>query len=193
LKKMGVSDSYLTFEKYRALLDLAQERRNGRRVMVSPDVEVLLDHSGLVIRKYPDQPDVSIRIKFGLRYTLPGSGLVFRMQVSENPNRFRQFSNDPNVEWIDFERIKGRELRLRNWCKGDRFVPLGMKDFKKISDFLIDGKIPFHKRKEILVLTADEDIVWVCGYRLDDRFKVTEAAKKGVKLILQKIRSRNAR
>ncbi|GBE28984.1 tRNA(Ile)-lysidine synthase [bacterium BMS3Bbin03] len=193
LKKMGVSDSYLTFEKYRALLDLAQERRNGRRVMVSPDVEVLLDHSGLVIRKYPDQPDVSIRIKFGLRYTLPGSGLVFRMQVSENPSRFRQFSNDPNVEWIDFERIKGRELRLRNWCKGDRFVPLGMKDFKKISDFLIDGKIPFHKRKEILVLTADEDIVWVCGYRLDDRFKVTEAAKKGVKLILQKIRSRNAR
>ena len=56
---------------------------------------------------------------------------------------------------------------------GDRFVPLGMKGSKKLSDFLVDLKVPLHRKKQVYVLTSDEEIVWVAGYRIDERFKVS--------------------
>ena len=70
-------------------------------------------------------------------------------------------------------------LRLRYWREGDKFRPLGMKKFKKISDFLIDLKVPLIAKKEVKVLCdADGEVVWVQGYRIDDRFKVSPATRE---------------
>ncbi|MCL2727474.1 MAG: tRNA lysidine(34) synthetase TilS [Bacteroidales bacterium] len=66
-------------------------------------------------------------------------------------------------------------LTLRTWQKGDRFIPFGMKGFKKVSDFLIDVKVPLWEKERQQVLCSNEEIVWLVGRRIDDRFKVTEA------------------
>ncbi|WP_439483530.1 tRNA lysidine(34) synthetase TilS [Cyclobacterium plantarum] len=71
-------------------------------------------------------------------------------------------------------------LLLRNWEEGDRFMPLGMRQFKKISDYLIDLKVPLIKKKTIKVLCSGEAIIWVVGYRIDDRFKVTSSTREVV-------------
>ncbi|MFO7825777.1 MAG: tRNA lysidine(34) synthetase TilS [Cyclobacterium sp.] len=71
-------------------------------------------------------------------------------------------------------------LVLRNWQEGDRFMPLGMRQFKKVSDFLIDLKVPLIKKKSIKVLCSGEAIVWVVGYRIDDRYKVTSSTREVV-------------
>jgi tRNA(Ile)-lysidine synthase len=63
-------------------------------------------------------------------------------------------------------------LSVRPWREGDRFRPLGMKQFKKVSDFLIDLKVPLIMKQRVRVLCSGEDIVWVIGFRVDDRFKV---------------------
>jgi len=73
-------------------------------------------------------------------------------------------------------------LKIRTWKEGDWFVPLGMKGKKKISDFLIDEKIPANLKSKIKVLTADKSIVWVIGYRLDNRFKVTDKTEEVLEL-----------
>ena len=65
-------------------------------------------------------------------------------------------------------------LKIRTWKEGDWFVPLGMNGKKKISDFLISEKIPANLKSQVKVLTSDKSIVWVIGYRLDNRFKVTD-------------------
>lgn len=70
-------------------------------------------------------------------------------------------------------------LQIRNWKEGDRFRPLGMKKFKKISDFLIDLKVPVIAKREVKVLCdASGEVIWVMGYRVDDRFKVSPATKE---------------
>jgi tRNA(Ile)-lysidine synthase len=69
-------------------------------------------------------------------------------------------------------------LRIRRWQEGDWFVPLGMKGKKKISDFLIDKKIPLHLKKVIFVLLSGDDIIWVIGHRIDDRYKLTDSTKR---------------
>jgi len=58
-------------------------------------------------------------------------------------------------------------LRLRQ--PGDRFVPLGMQSEKKLKEFFIDEKVPRTERDKVPILTDVEKIVWVVGYRLDNR------------------------
>jgi tRNA(Ile)-lysidine synthase len=60
----------------------------------------------------------------------------------------------------------------RAWKPGDYFVPLGMSGRKKLSDFLIDLKIPLGDKEKVTVIEQNGSIIWVVGYRLDDRFKV---------------------
>ena len=75
-------------------------------------------------------------------------------------------------------------LVVRNFRSGDCFIPLGMRGGKKIKDFFIDLKIPSNKRAEIPILVCDDVVVWVCGLRIDDRFKITPHTKKVLRVNL---------
>jgi tRNA(Ile)-lysidine synthase len=69
-------------------------------------------------------------------------------------------------------------LVLRVWKSGDRFYPLGLQGSKKISDFLIDLKVPLPDKRHIWILECQGKIAWVVNHRIDDRFKVTEETRK---------------
>ncbi len=73
-------------------------------------------------------------------------------------------------------------LVWRAWEPGDQFRPLGMTGFKKISDFLIDQKVPMSEKAHVSVVEAAGEIVWVVGFRIDDRFKVTEKTTQRITL-----------
>ena len=64
-------------------------------------------------------------------------------------------------------------LTWRRWKAGDYFVPLGMRVEKKVSDLLIDLKIPFNAKADVTVLESAGEIVWIVGHRISDRYKVT--------------------
>jgi tRNA(Ile)-lysidine synthase len=65
-------------------------------------------------------------------------------------------------------------VTARLWEPGDRFMPLGMKNMKKISDFLIDLKVPVSEKEKVLLLLSAGEVMWVMGYRIDDRFRITD-------------------
>lgn len=70
-------------------------------------------------------------------------------------------------------------LKMRGWQEGDYFFPLGMKGRKKLSDFFINQKVPLHKKDEIPVLVnGNGEIMWIAGYRPDERYKVSDNTKK---------------
>ncbi len=81
------------------------------------------------------------------------------------------------VACLDADKIRF-PLQLRKWKEGDWFCPLGMNKKKLISDFLIDQKVPLNLKKDVYLLTSNGSIVWVIGFRIDDRFKVTEKTAK---------------
>jgi tRNA(Ile)-lysidine synthase len=70
-------------------------------------------------------------------------------------------------------------LVLRNWQNGDKFIPLGMRNPKKVSDYFIDEKVPLHlKSTTPILINGNGEIVWIAGMRQDNRYKLTTATKK---------------
>ncbi len=68
---------------------------------------------------------------------------------------------------------------LRKWNDGDRFQPLGVKGSKKLSDFFIEQKVPLSRKNQIGILeNGNGDIVWIAGFRIDERYKITANTKK---------------
>jgi len=75
-------------------------------------------------------------------------------------------------------------LVVRNWLPGDRFFPLGLGGSKKLQDFFVDNKIPRRKRAGVPVLLFRDKIAWVCGCRIDERFKVRPETGKIIRVRL---------
>jgi len=70
-------------------------------------------------------------------------------------------------------------LVVRKWQNGDKFIPLGMHMFKKVSDFFINEKVPVHvKHSTPILINGNGDIIWIAGMRQDNRYKLTTATKK---------------
>ena len=70
-------------------------------------------------------------------------------------------------------------LTLRAWQQGDQFYPLGMKTRQKLSDFFIHQKVPLKRKHTVpVMINGNNEIVWIGGYRLDERYKVGDNTKK---------------
>ncbi len=88
------------------------------------------------------------------------------------------FEKSPAVACFDFEKLTF-PLRLRRWQPGDWLCPLGMGGKrKKVSDLLVDLKVPRPLKNRVWVLISGSEIAWVVGHRLDERFRVTDATRR---------------
>ena len=111
-------------------------------------------------------------------------------QVAIQPVRARHAlsllkTDNPNIAQLDYDTLK-LPLKTRSWQQGDRFHPLGMRGTKLVSDFFNDLNFTAFQKKTTVILTdADDQIVWIVGYRIDDRFKITEKTKTIYQIIVQ--------
>ncbi|MDM8005788.1 MAG: tRNA lysidine(34) synthetase TilS [Phycisphaerae bacterium] len=84
-------------------------------------------------------------------------------------------------EWIDADQVHFPLIaRLRR--PGDRFLPLGMSELKKLSDFFIDEKIDADVRERTVLLCDRLGPIWVVPLRIDDRVRLTEATRRVMRL-----------
>lgn len=144
------------------------------KVFYSDRYKAVKDRHKLIITKletselkryYIDRENISIDAPVNLFFYVQDIDPSFRIPA------------DPNVACIDYDLVEF-PLILRKWQSGDFFKPLGFGHYKKLSDFFIDRKYSLVDKEQTWLLTSAEQIVWVVGARLDDRFKVTDQTKK---------------
>ncbi len=94
-----------------------------------------------------------------------------------------KIQSDKNVAQVDYGKLKF-PMVARKWKQGDKFMPLGMTGFKKLSDFFVSKKLSLFEKENVWVLCNNKDIVWVVGQRIDERYKITGNTKKILKLVV---------
>ena len=152
----------------------------GRIVELNSKWAAYRDRNYIVI-KVNDNEQPNIRqVEFGKSYDYKD----YLVSISSPENVPSTYAGTHEVEYIDAERL-GKQLILRPWQAGDWFIPLGMKTKKKLSDFFTDQKVPRYQKSSIPVLESDGTIVWICGKRLDDRFKLTDRTQTAIRLTCQ--------
>ena len=103
--------------------------------------------------------------------------LVYPLDLKFRLTEDKTIIYDNDIAQLDVEKLKF-PLTLRKWKQGDKFMPLGMKKFKKLSDFFIDNKFSIIDKQEQWLLCSDVDIVWLVGCRIDERYKLETNTKK---------------
>lgn len=135
---------------------------------------LVIGRDELQLSEIKEKKDDEIQIGIGEEEILSPFHLCF-----SKLERTAEFIIDksPEVAQLDADKIQF-PLILRHWRHGDRFHPLGMKDSKLLSDFFVDQKFTEYQKQNVwLLVSAGGDILWVVGYRLDDRFKIVDDTK----------------
>lgn len=134
---------------------------------------IIKDRSFLIVTDIEKIDYTAIKIKADIAEIATPVSLSF--------NRFKRPENyriptEAKYAVLDFNKLV-YPLMLRKWRQGDRFKPLGMDNFKKLSNFFIDYKLSIPDKEAVWIITSGEEIVWVVNYRIDDRFKVDNDTK----------------
>ena len=156
-------------------------KQTGRRLNLVNEIVAVKERNAIIIfnRKLNNIVEKDTLIKIGDKKKI-GNNVISISQVSKTEI---DYNNSQKKEYIDAEKIKG-SLLLRRWKSGERFHPLGMKDTKKVSDFLNEQKVQSNNKKMQLVLTESGNIVWIIGIRIDNRYRLTEKTSKVLELCL---------
>jgi len=163
-------------ERVAAVLGLL-ENEPGTVVTVHGRTEAVRDRSEILIRRHAEAEGFSISVDTGREYAVGGFRFSSALVAAREPSAGRE------TEFADADRTGLDGLTLRSWREGDSFTPLGMSGRKKLSDFFVDERIPLERKHRIpVLLTAGGEVVWVCGMRLDDRFKITPATRRVLRL-----------
>lgn len=167
----------LDFDQVRQILDLT-EGLTGSWVSINKQHVVFRDRDHLVFRRSEETPEFRFTVLPNHRYTFERFSFSSELVAANGI-----VTNGGEAEYVDADALGTHELILRSWKEGDTFVPLGMKSAKKISDFFIDAKVAIYDKRAVPILTTKAgEVVWICGYRLDDRFKITNTTTRALRL-----------
>lgn len=103
-----------------------------------------------------------------------------QIDLVEKKNDF-VITKEPEIAYLDADLLQF-PLTLRKWKIGDKFMPLGMNGYQKLSDFFNNNKFNQFEKENVWVLVSGNDIVWLVNYRIDNRFRVKSSTKKILKL-----------
>lgn len=179
-KKIGLL--YLLFEPFhftKSVLEDMYSSLNGEsgRIFESEEFVLLIDRNVLLLkRKVQDIETIVIDDVHESEYQWGSHKL--KVSCSDDCTIVAM----SQVAKIDLDNIIW-PIKIRTWQEGDFFQPLGMKGKKKLSDLFIQRKVNVLAKSETPILVnGNGDIMWVVGFQLDDRYKITQKTKKVLKL-----------
>lgn len=152
-----------------ALCRALKQGTSGRR-FYSREYVAYVDRQTIVVASIMAEDTCESHVEQGVLRSYCGNAVLFYEYC--NIDTIKSFGVPENVAQVDLDKLQ-YPLTLRRWQEGDWFIPFGMTGRKKVSDFLIDCKVSMPEKQRQFVMVSGEEIVWVVGRRIDDRYRLT--------------------
>jgi tRNA(Ile)-lysidine synthase len=188
LTALGGGERNLTQYHYEKILQLARQKTSGRKIDMPGECVVAAEY-GKIIFSPPEKISHSTElIDKSITLDIPGqtrfAGYLIEAAVFQaDEEQFAKFKAEKNnfIEWFDFNKIKP-PLLVRFRKTGDRFVPLGLNEEKKVGKFITAARIPKQVRQNLLIVADSEKIIWLWPIRTSEQAKVTGETRKILQL-----------
>ncbi len=172
----------VTFRHIDEVIRLVREGAAGDRLHLPRGIRVIRDYSLLIITSDAPARIAEYELPVPGEIALQGAGLVVTAVRADGPDGN---ADGRSTVVLDAELLR-YPLKVRPRRQGDFFYPLGFGKRKKLQDYFVDEKVPRDERDSVPIVFSGDDIVWVAGYRADERFRAREGTKKFLKLAIVK-------
>ena len=150
----------------------------GSKEFTSPTHTLVIDRDRLIVEPV-SEPMRPVCIPEPGNYRM-SDGCLLKVESSSNIT----ISKTPDCATIDLSKVQF-PLTLRPVREGDAFCPFGMTGHRLVSDYLTDLKLSvLEKRRQLVITDATDTILWLVGYRTDNRFRVTNGTNNILRLTL---------
>lgn len=164
------------------IIDLIKNGRTGDRIYLPNGLRVIRDYATVVITSETPRKLGTIPLMAPGDAVSRECKVVIRASVEESVDMHFE---GKTASLFDADKT-GMHLMVRSRREGDYFFPSGFGKRKKLQDFFVDEKVPRDERDEIPIVLSGTDIVWIAGFRGDERFKTTGETKRFLRLDLKK-------
>ncbi len=165
----------ITGTKLDLLLELADNEAGT--VCVSGEITVYALYEKLYFVHTKQKTAFCYQLDIPGKLTIPETGQTLTASLEDN---YRSSASRKTV-YLDANAVKGNRLTIRSRKNGDFFYPHGLNGKKKLKDYFIDEKVPVFQRDAVPLVLSGEDIIWIAGFRADER-ACSRAAENYLKL-----------
>lgn len=179
-------DNNLDYDRKRiedltAFIDENKTSKSGKTISLSKDLWLFVSKKETKVITKPKKSDLQIKVDKEGKYEFENSIFYIKAIESEklkvgngklNNFQLSDFPKDTDYKaYISVDKI---DFTLRYRHDGDYIQPLGYKGKQKLKKYLNEKKIPNHQKDKIVLLCKDQEVLWVSGYGISDKIKVTD-------------------
>jgi tRNA(Ile)-lysidine synthase len=175
------------------MIELIKKGKSGDRIYLPKGIKAIKSYSTFILTsKIPKELKTRMLIPPG-EVLLEEVSVMLVAEISESLERkdilssLEKLYDGRDGAAFDFDSLSF-PLIIRRRQKGDYFYPSGFGKRKKLQDFFVDNKIPKDERDTIPIVVSGDDIIWIVGHRMDERFRAKEGTKRF--LIMRSLRGR---
>ena len=166
-----------------------QKKSTGKYIMLPSGIRVTNNYGDIYVYKEEKEHKVQkinkeVELNLLEENVLTNHKLKITLDIIKSKEDIK-FDKNPLIKYFDYDKIKG-VIKLRYRKNGDKFMPFGMSGSKKLKDLFIDLKIPKERRDSIPLITFGDDIAWIVGYRISDKFKINKDTKNILKIKIER-------
>lgn len=171
------------FKHLEYIMKFIKTSGTGDRIDITDNIEILRQYEYIVFYQNKN----FFKEDFCFQLITPGI-IKINGNIRIKSELCRKLTGDlknPDFAFLDYDKIKGH-IVVRSRKDGDVLIPYGMTGKKKLQDYFVDMKIPLRDRKSIPLVASGSEILWIAGYRINDKYKITKNTKNILKLELIK-------
>ncbi len=172
-------------------LNLISHGRTGSEIHLPCGLRIKRSYG--IIKIFENNKKESIAaVKADEKVAIPGEtsfsncGIILASLADDKDiGKVNSINQNSLIQFFDYEKLSlGINLRYRK--EGDVFRPYKSNGTKKLKEYFIDNKVPREIREKVPIIAMNNEVVWIIGYKISDKFKVTENTKRVLRLEYKK-------